>query len=57
MITVRNRTTTSGRAVDHLSCAVHPGPLCGPVVVTVPSSVAEGCGLWLLTRARRTRTA
>jgi ABC-type phosphonate transport system ATPase subunit len=59
MSNVENLTKTSAsrRAVDDLSFDVHPGPLSGPVVVSVPSIVAQGCGLWLLTRARRTLTA
>jgi hypothetical protein len=59
MSTGENLSTTDAfrRAVDDLSFEVHPGPLSGPVVVSLPSIIAEGCGLWLLTRARRTLTA
>ncbi len=59
MSTVENLTKTHAcrRATDDLSCGVHPGPLSGPVVVSVPSIVAEGCGLWLLTRAHQTLMA
>ena len=59
MITVDclTKTYASRRAVDDRSFDVHPGPLSGPVVVSLPSIIAEGCGLWLLTRARRTLTA
>ena len=59
MISVENVTKTcaSRRAVDDLSFAGRPGPPSGVVIVSVPSIIAEGCGLWLLTRARRTLTA
>ncbi len=59
MSTVENlsKTHASRRAADDLSFGVHVGPLSVPVVVSVPSIVAEGCGLWLLTRARQTLTA
>jgi hypothetical protein len=59
MSTVENLTKThaSRRAADDLPFGVQPGPPSGHVVVSVPSIVAEGCGLWLLTRARQTLTA
>ena len=59
MNTVEHLTKIYGdqRAVDDLSFDVQPGRLTRLVTVSARSMIARGCGLWLLARARRSRTA